>query len=570
MSQLERTPESAQKEARIQDLEIAIKKKRTTIKSLRTRLRNLKEDIQQMASESSSIMSRVVERTTRLNQSITNQLRELLDHPKILTTPKQREVVEDLLEQFDPLSSFPEEMMGGDGDPQQEEEQRQSRSEFFASFQQEPEQEEQRDIRKIYLKLSQEFHPDKATNEAENQRNHEMMKQITQAYENHDIAALLEMERLYLDEEREEIAISEAGNLLDANIERLEQELLFLENQATRLSGELKGIRKSDAGQALTKWDRMDRNGVGLESQAAEMEEQLKEMELLQETVADALKAGKMTSDLEEMLRPIDEEDLLEEMMGLFMGGLMEEEEEEDWSAAKFEEGMMVQIAKDKHTRNSGIRKGHIGIVQDVYILENDEFAYELLLEAKALTQVPPHVVEQWVELQAEFGLVLIPESDLKRVPKRKRFDLAAAKAASRTLIIKEFVAQAPFTQAEKQQLQDILLAHPAESDAVNWAQILIPKYIRPNQKAKVKKNPHPHLKASKKAVAFLGINEFDPHDGFIAILKNAKKEFLAPLRYVSFTRPTPEEDQLLKLYRYWADNRLEDHPLMQLGQLFS
>ncbi len=68
---------------------------------------------------------------------------------------------------------------------------------FFDSFQQKPDKEEQKEIRKIFVRLAARFHPDKAQSEKEAENLHELMQQINQAYQRGDIAELLQLEKKY-------------------------------------------------------------------------------------------------------------------------------------------------------------------------------------------------------------------------------------------------------------------------------------------------------------------------------------------------------------------------------------
>jgi hypothetical protein len=102
-----------------------------------------------------------------------------------------------------------------------------------------------RQIRQTFLKLAEIFHPDKVT-DSETQVHHtELMKEINKAYQEGDLARLLEIERQH-----------QAGEDIDNNseddltrkINRLERENQFLKTQYENLKRELKLVKRTPEG----------------------------------------------------------------------------------------------------------------------------------------------------------------------------------------------------------------------------------------------------------------------------------------------------------------------------------
>jgi translation elongation factor EF-G len=121
--------------------------------------------------------------------------------------------------------------------------------------------EDSRRIRQTFLKLAEVFHPDK-TIDAEIQMHHtEVMKEINQAYQEGDLARLLEIERQH-----------NLGELIDRNSEDelvrrckiIKQQNEILKDQYEKLKQELRRAKKSPEGQMLA--DSRKSAKVGLDS----------------------------------------------------------------------------------------------------------------------------------------------------------------------------------------------------------------------------------------------------------------------------------------------------------------
>lgn len=102
-----------------------------------------------------------------------------------------------------------------------------------------------RKIRQIFLSLAEIFHPDKAKNEEMQARHTEIMKEINKAYQDGDLARLLEIERQH-----------QLGEIIDSNNEddltrkctRLEQHNALLKTQYDKLKKELASVKHTPEG----------------------------------------------------------------------------------------------------------------------------------------------------------------------------------------------------------------------------------------------------------------------------------------------------------------------------------
>ncbi len=94
-------------------------------------------------------------------------------------------------------------------------------------------------LRTLFKRLALAIHPDRADHETDRERRTEAMKQVTQAYENGDLARLLELEKVW-----QAGANVESGGDEEARCRELEKNIDELRAQATELSRELRQTKK--------------------------------------------------------------------------------------------------------------------------------------------------------------------------------------------------------------------------------------------------------------------------------------------------------------------------------------
>ncbi|HLO84963.1 MAG TPA: J domain-containing protein [Nostocaceae cyanobacterium] len=181
---------------------------------------------------------------------------------------------------------------------------------------------ESRKIRQTFLKLAEIFHPDKVT-DTETQMSHtEIMKEINKAYQEGDLARLLEIERQY-----------EVGDNIDVNSEddltrrckKLEQQNEILKIQYENLKRELRLAKNTPEGAMLADHRKAAKQGIdstGLMLKA--LESQINVVREIRNFVRD-FKDKKITvqqfSAGPEILRNMNQqfiEDMLEEMLEQF------------------------------------------------------------------------------------------------------------------------------------------------------------------------------------------------------------------------------------------------------------
>ncbi len=173
-------------------------------------------------------------------------------------------------------------------------------------------------IRSYFLRLAEIFHPDKANDSETEMRHTEIMKEINKAYQEGDLARLLEIEQLY-----------QVGESIDSNSEddltrkcnRLEQQIEFLKNQFKTLKKELTNYKKTPEGAIVSDCRKAKKQGVDpMNEISQQMEYQVKVISEIRDYVKDFESSKMPVKDFlrgPEVLRSIKEEmmeDLLEQM----------------------------------------------------------------------------------------------------------------------------------------------------------------------------------------------------------------------------------------------------------------
>lgn len=125
-----------------------------------------------------------------------------------------------------------------------------------------------RKIRQIFLRLAEIFHPDKVKDDETQMRRHtEIMKEINQAYQEGDLARLLEIEKQYQQLEPIENGSSDD---LTRRCKNLEQENEFLKNQYEDLKQELRTVKNTPEGAVVADYRKAVKKGFNPVAQMLE------------------------------------------------------------------------------------------------------------------------------------------------------------------------------------------------------------------------------------------------------------------------------------------------------------
>ncbi|WP_414620511.1 J domain-containing protein [Calothrix sp. CCY 0018] len=129
---------------------------------------------------------------------------------------------------------------------------------------------ESKKIRQIFLRLAEIFHPDKVKDSDIQMHHTEIMKEINKAYQEGDLAKLLEIERLHQVEESFSI---NSEDDLTRQCNKLEQHNEFLKTQYENLKSELRLAKNTNEGQMVSGYRKAVKGGIDPISQTVEQVE---------------------------------------------------------------------------------------------------------------------------------------------------------------------------------------------------------------------------------------------------------------------------------------------------------
>ncbi len=579
--EVSKSPEMLQKEAKIKELQTNLKKRKSILKGLKTRLENSKKEIEEVQFKSSTQIVGIMERMEELRLEIVELARKL---KKLKTLTKEDKMAlgmmadelesEDLLpDDYKEFQRRRKEMKEGNFEFDFEEQERAKIQDIFKEFQVKPDEKEQKDIRKVFVKLANKFHPDRARTEKEAAEFHEMQQRLNEAYQSGDIHTLLELERLYL---MEELDLSEAkaytADVLQQAIEKLEQELAFIENQINRYQQEIKSLRASDFGSMLTHLKRAKKEGFGFEDSLADMEGSVEQLTQLRDAMKESLEMGELSPSMMDLayggpmsdtpFGPIDPnmspEEALEYLDQMFNGGKgdlfeqMSAYSAEATKKAKYKVGDTLKIKKAiRHPYEEEVLlKGMIGRVEFIDFDEQGLIQYELSLDSLAMKALPKKLIEHCNDLDLDFQEVHVLEKEVEKC--KSRDTQAESIATYRTLYNQNKWNYLPKDQ-EKRLLQ-ILLADPALNDSKNWENHLRNKVKYPFEAISrgTLDNP-PGISMTVK-----GVSHDDDELGLMMKVKSGKQHLAYPLSDIEGLGKQRHINQLLDDYSEWYEDMID------------
>ena len=142
-------------------------------------------------------------------------------------------------------------------------------------------------MRRTFLRLAEIFHPDKVTNDENKEDYEEVMKEVNRAYEEGDMARLLEIERQY--ELDKSINIENASKSeIERQCDRLEKNNNMLKTQYESIKSELRWMRRTPEGEMVKEYRSLVREGYDpIEEMVSQAESQIKQVEEVRDFVAD-------------------------------------------------------------------------------------------------------------------------------------------------------------------------------------------------------------------------------------------------------------------------------------------
>ncbi|MFT5617402.1 MAG: hypothetical protein ACI85I_000621 [Arenicella sp.] len=327
-----------QKEKELEQLEKGRKRLNTNLKRNKTILEKEKTKMEEFQREYGNFYLKKTSEIDEVRKTIDALFQKALKSKKISREDKAalRATYKDMKKEdfFEGEAEFDEEAF----QKQVEEEFEQNKGRFFESFEQKPKKEDQKEIRKIFVRLAARFHPDKAQSEKEAENFHKLMQQINQAYQHGDIDELLQLEKQYANMDlKEESPLDGTAlmSLVEEKLVKMLKEKEMLENQLQRVKTETKQLRQTEMGRvykdykSISKWSEEPMSELNYEVQM-----QLDSLEGLAEMLEEVIRTGKFPEmppvpshrfsgegNPFEQMNEDEMEDLLSALESIFDGG---------------------------------------------------------------------------------------------------------------------------------------------------------------------------------------------------------------------------------------------------------
>ena len=267
-----------QKEKELKDIQKKKEKISTTIRNTKVKLSDLQSEIERYSKEMINGMSRTAD-LGKLAKEMKALMAELKKKVKLSKKDKNdidnvlgNEVLDDITETVDSMfgqagfGSADDFHAGNFGDPEADTDEfnRQRRTEMFGQFAVKLDEEEQQQIRKVFLELANRFHPDKATNEQELKLFNDVMQSINGAYQCGDLQELLDIKERFKSYQTSDASADydiPVLDVLESHIAKNRNELNLLEHQLERLKEEFKNLKNSDLGDMVKQNKKAEKQG---------------------------------------------------------------------------------------------------------------------------------------------------------------------------------------------------------------------------------------------------------------------------------------------------------------------
>lgn len=600
---ISKSPEMLQKEAALKALQTQLKKRQTVLKSLKTRLtntqdnidntqRNIQNGILNNMSKLDDLRLEIIELAKKFGES-----KNISAEDKVGLTQIAEELTGESLfgEQFDEYKAQREAMEKGEFEF--EEEFRAKMNDVYAQFKVKPEEEEQRNIREVFIKLSKKFHPDLARTDQERTDYHAMMQQINEAYKNNDIQTLLNLEQAYLIEELDYSGKAITIDVLDEAIKRFQRDLELIEGQIERTSLELKNLRNSDMGQMLTALNKAEREGEGISGMSAQVQEMTSELSRFRDALKDSIELDDVSPSLMALIDPfagtplggigitpgMTEKEMTQKFMESIMNGNadpnemmqelikqsvgmednpfdeeggslldlfnMDEPEYDPIENPQFPIGSYVKVKnKLSNPNNEEIEmKGWVGQVTEAYYRDGDYETYSVAFDSIAMQEIPQETLEEILLDDGDFRAYEFSPNLLEVA--KPRSTMKEDNLVYRRLLHENKWGFLEDDQAER--LKSILLADPEISDIENWENYLSENLVFPfNVKTLGELGPLTKFKVTD-------IDSVHETHGIIMTVQKGKQKGTFPLSDMTVIKTKNSNYTIVDDYLQWAEDTL-------------
>lgn len=586
-----KSSEMLQNQAKIKDLLSTLKEKNIVLKSAKTTLQNTKNEIDQAQRYVGTKVFHKMEEVDNRRLEVIELAKQFSQSNNISAGDKEQFqlMVEDLSNQEggfgDGFAAY-KQTKAQQADFDFEENHRATMNDIFQRFQIKPAEEEQNDINKIFIKLSQKLDADLTKNEAE--QSHVIMEKLKGAYQNNDIQTLLEIEQNYISETQ-----TPTADTLQKEINRLNRDLNLINHQIDRTSSETQTLRDSEIGQMTDSLNQEEKDAEGFSVMERDLEAMMIQMNTLKEGLVDSIKRDEVSPILMEMNQPNIDEALaqmgmpmdmfddntkgkMQEMMlkmqkgelnpqemlndllgggggmdmfgGLFGNEEAEEEEEDVFENAKFPLSSSVKIIgdyKNPHLERLNMN-GWVGRIVDAY--SEDEIVYEVELDSISMKKLPDSIIAVLVEEGQDFQNYHVKESDLEKAEER---DLSQQTfALYRQLFHQHNWSYLP--SADAQRMKKILLQEPEVTDIQNWT-----NYFQNNLSFPFETQFQEETSNEELIVTVTGIAGTHEDHGIIMTLEGNNRYPSYPLSEMEVIDENSKNYSIVEDYLEWADQSL-------------
>ncbi len=586
-----KSSEMLQNQAKIKDLLSTLKEKNIVLKSAKTTLQNTKNEIDQAQRYVGTKVFHKMEEVDNRRLEVIELAKQFSQSNNISAGDKEQFqlMVEDLSNQEggfgDGFAAY-KQTKAQQADFDFEENHRATMNDIFQQFQIKPAEEEQNDINKIFIKLSQKLDADLTKNEAE--QSHVIMEKLKGAYQNNDIQTLLEIEQNYISETQ-----TPTADTLQKEINRLNRDLNLINHQIDRTSSETQTLRDSEIGQMTDSLNQEEKDAEGFSVMERDLEAMMIQMNTLKEGLVDSIKRDEVSPILMEMNQPNIDEALaqmgmpmdmfddntkgkMQEMMlkmqkgelnpqemlndllgggggmdmfgGLFGNEEAEEEEEDVFENAKFPLSSSVKIIgdyKNPHLERLNMN-GWVGRIVDAY--SEDGIVYEVELDSISMKKLPDSIIAVLVEEGQDFQNYHVKESDLEKAEER---DLSQQTfALYRELFHQHNWSYLP--SADAQRMKKILLQEPEVTDIQNWT-----NYFQNNLSFPFETQFQEETSNEELIVTVTGIAGTHEDHGIIMTLEGNSRYPSYPLSEMEVIDENSKNYSIVEDYLEWADQSL-------------
>lgn len=427
---------------------------------------------------------------------------------------------------------------------------------LFKEFQVEPNKADQATLRELYLKLSKQFHSDKAGKDDDAQAFHEIQQAIIQAYENHDLHALIALDETH-GQQADTAALAAAAATSEDALAHWERQVEALKDQKKRLDKELKALRKSEYGVLAVQ---MDKDKVDPEAEIAEGHEHLARMVEIRDAFLEVEKTASIDSLsavlADQMKAEMEEQGIhsFEDFMEQFILEGMDDEDDyyddyyDDEDDEEDSDGHLEINPNPKFPIDSSVLHHPLGvgkpldcIVLGTHILDGMP-VYDLRITAVAMAALDGSEISQMAYEGIFVLLDNVPEAEIEKTKV-----VSLNKHKDEAEIYRKIWREHVFSDddPEDQFIQSVINRDPNKEDYENWVDYLSEnKAILGRKKCVNLTEPIKRTTVQVEEVA-----GYDPFDGIILLCKPYRGDFFE----LPISLLMPQDKQFLAIWEAYG-----------------